>query len=257
MTPHRHHDRIVLVTGAANGIGASISRQYAQEGAKLALVDVNEEALKSHAKTLEAFGGEVAWSVADVSNYEKCESALSDLTASLHGTVDILINNAGISPKIKGEPAHFWEMNPAEWMQVVGVNLNGAFNWSRLVAPSMVNKRLGGIVNMSSVAAKFFVPFTGAHYGTTKAALIGFTRDLAAELGPYGITVNAIAPGRIKTPLMLTANQATNDAILAQTALRKFGEPEDVAEMACFLTSKESGFVTGQTIDVAGGWLMT
>jgi 3-oxoacyl-[acyl-carrier protein] reductase len=257
MTPNRHHDRIVLVTGAANGIGASISKQYAQEGAKLALVDVNEKALIAHAKVLEAFGGEVAWSVADVSNYEKCESALSDLTASLHGTVDILINNAGISPKIKGKPARFWEIDPAEWMHVVGVNLNGAFNWSRLVAPPMVNKRLGAIVNMSSVAAKFFVPFTGAHYGTTKAALIGFTRDLAAELGPYGITVNAIAPGRIKTPLMLTANQATNDAILAQTALRKFGEPEDVAEMACFLTSKESGFVTGQTIDVAGGWLMT
>ncbi len=257
MTPHRHHDRIVLVTGAANGIGASISKQYAQEGAKLALVDVNEAALVAHAKALEALGGQVAWSVVDVSNYVQCEKALSDLTASLGGTVDILINNAGISPKKNGEPAHFWEMDPEEWMHVVGVNLNGAFNWSRLVTPSMVHNRLGGIVNMSSVAAKFFVPFTGAHYGTTKAALIGFTRDLAAELGPYGITVNAIAPGRIKTPLMLTANQATNDAILAQTALRKFGEPEDVAEMACFLTSKESRFVTGQTVDVAGGWLMT
>jgi 3-oxoacyl-[acyl-carrier protein] reductase len=257
MTPHRHHDRIVLVTGAANGIGASISKQYAQEGAKLALVDVNEAALVAHAQALEAYGAQVSWSVVDVSDYAKCDKALNELTASLGGTVDILINNAGISPKTKGEPTHFWEMDPEEWMHVVGVNLNGAFNWSRLVTPSMVNKRLGAIVNMSSVAAKFFVSFTGAHYGTTKAALIGFTRDLAAELGPYGITVNAIAPGRIKTPLMLTANQATNDAILAQTALRKFGEPEDVAEMACFLTSKESHFVTGQTVDVAGGWLMT
>ena len=121
----------------------------------------------------------------------------------------------------------------------------------------MVQRRFGRIVNMSSVAAKFFVPFTAAHYGTTKAALIGLTRDLAGELGPYGITVNAIAPGRINTPLMRTASQATNDAIIQETALRKLGDPEDVAEMACFLTAPESRFVTGQVVDVAGGWLMT
>jgi len=257
MTPNRHHDRIVLVTGAANGIGAIISKQYAQEGAKLALVDVDAESLVARAEALKVYGGQVAWSVADVSNYTQCDQALNDLTAALSGTVDTLINNAGISPKKNGEPVNFWEMDPAEWVRVVGVNLHGAFNWSRLVTPSMVNNRFGSIVNMSSVAAKFFVSFTGAHYGTTKAALIGFTRDLAAELGPHGVTVNAIAPGRIKTPLMLTANQATNDAILSQTALRRFGEPEDVAEMACFLTSYESRFVTGQTVDVAGGWLMT
>ncbi len=257
MTPNRHQGRIVLVTGAASGIGASISRQYAQEGASLALVDVNAKALEAHAQSLQLLGAKVAWATADVSDYLQCESALAKLTSALGGEIDTLINNAGISPKVNGKPANFWEMDPAEWTKVVGVNLHGAFNWSRLVTPSMVQHRFGSIVNMSSVAAKFFVSFTAAHYGTTKAALIGMTRDLAGELGPYGITVNAIAPGRINTPLMKTASQATNDAIIQETALRKLGEPEDVAEMACFLTAPESRFVTGQVVDVAGGWLMT
>ena len=121
----------------------------------------------------------------------------------------------------------------------------------------MVERRFGCIVNMSSVAGKAFVAFTAAHYGTTKAALIGFTRDLAGELGPFGITVNAIAPGRINTPLMRTASNATNQAVIAQTALRRLGEPSEVAEMSCFLTAPESRFVTGQVVDVAGGWLLT
>ena len=257
MTPNRHQGRTVLVTGAASGIGASISRQYAQEGAALAIVDVNAQALEAHAKSLQALGARVAWATADVSDYAQCESALASLTSSLGNEIDTLINNAGISPKVNGKPANFWEMDPAEWMKVVGVNLHGAFNWSRLVTPSMVQRRFGSIVNMSSVAAKFFVAFTAAHYGTTKAALIGLTRDLAGELGPHGITVNAIAPGRINTPLMKTAPQATNDAIIQETALRRLGDPEDVAEMACFLTAPESRFVTGQVVDVAGGWLMT
>ena len=257
MTPNRHQGRIVLVTGAASGIGASMSRQYAQEGASLALVDVNAKALEAHAQSLQLLGAKVAWATADVSDYLQCESALAKLTSALSGEIDTLINNAGISPKVNGKPANFWEMDPAEWTKVVGVNLHGAFNWSRLVTPSMVQRRFGSIVNMSSVAAKFFVAFTAAHYGTTKAALIGLTRDLAGELGPHGITVNAIAPGRINTPLMKTASQATNDAIIQETALRKLGEPEDVAEMACFLTAPESRFVTGQVVDVAGGWLMT
>ena len=257
MTPNRHQGRTVLVTGAASGIGASISRQYAQEGAVVAIVDVNAQALEVHAKSLQALGARVAWATADVSDFAQCESALASLTSALDSEIDTLINNAGISPKVNGKPANFWEMDPAEWMKVVGVNLHGAFNWSRLVTPSMVQQRFGSIVNMSSVAAKFFVAFTAAHYGTTKAALIGLTRDLAGELGPHGITVNAIAPGRINTPLMKTASQATNDAIIQETALRRLGDPEDVAEMACFLTAPESRFVTGQVVDVAGGWLMT
>jgi 3-oxoacyl-[acyl-carrier protein] reductase len=257
MIEGRHEDRVVLVTGAASGIGAAIAAQYANEGARLALVDVVEPALEQFAQQLRAQGVQVAMAVGDVADYAACEAMHQQLVAELGAPIDTLVNNAGISPKVNGQPANFWEMDPQEWLRVIGVNLNGAFNWSRVVTPSMVALKRGRIVNMSSVAAKFFVAFTAAHYGTTKAALIGLTRDLAGELGPYGITVNAIAPGRIDTPLMRTASPATNEAVVQQTPLRRLGLPEEVAEMACFLTAPESSFITGQVVDVAGGWLMT
>ena len=257
MTPQRHAGRHVLVTGAASGIGACISRQYVQEGATVVLIDVNADALSAHADSLSELGGRTVWMVADVADYAQCALALEKARAKIGADVDVLINNAGISPKHNGKPANFWEMDPHEWYRVVGVNLHGAFNWSRLVTPAMVQNKSGSIVNMSSVAGKAFVTFTAAHYGTTKAALIGMTRDLAGELGPHGITVNAIAPGRINTPLMRTASNETNQAVIQETAMRRLGDPQEVAEMACFLTSPESRFVTGQVVDVAGGWMMT
>jgi 3-oxoacyl-[acyl-carrier protein] reductase len=257
MTPQRHNGRCVLVTGAASGIGASISRQYVQEGASVVLIDINADALALHAESLSGLNGRTVWFAADVADYSLCAKALDQALTKTGAEVDTLINNAGISPKNNGKPTSFWEMDPDEWHRVVGVNLHGAFNWSRLVTPAMVRNRFGSIVNMSSVAGKAFVPFTAAHYGTTKAALIGLTRDLAGELGPHGITVNAIAPGRIDTPLVRTASNETNRAVIRETALRRLGNPQEVAEMACFLTSPESGFVTGQVVDVAGGWLMT
>jgi 3-oxoacyl-[acyl-carrier protein] reductase len=257
MTPRRHDNRVVLVTGAGSGIGAAIAAQYGQEGATLALVDIDEQALHAQAEMLRARGVALATAIGDVAHYDECDVMHRQLVKALGAPIDTLINNAGISPKVAGKPVNFWEMAPEQWQRVINVNLNGAFNWARVVTPQMVSAKKGSLVNMSSVAAKFYVPFTAAHYGTTKAALIGLTRDLAGELGPYGITVNAIAPGRIDTPLMRTASAATNNAVIEQTALRRLGLPSEVAETACFLTSPESGFITGQVVDVAGGWLMT
>lgn len=257
MVKGRHKSRVVLVTGAGSGIGAAIAAQYAAEGATLALIDIAEQSLMAQAGALREHGARVAIACGDVAEYGACEAMHEQLISELGQPIDTLINNAGISPKVNGRPANFWEMAPDEWLRVIGVNLNGAFNWSRLLTPSMVQAKRGRIVNMSSVAAKFFVAFTAAHYGTTKAALIGFTRDLAGELGPYGITVNAIAPGRIDTPLMRTASPDTNEAVINETPLRRLGSPGEVAEMSCFLTAPESSFITGQVVDVAGGWLMT
>lgn len=251
-----HEGRVVMISGAASGIGAAIAEQYCKEGATVALLDVNGESAKRKTEELVSKGFKVAWAEADVSNYNQCVEAYQLLVSAV-GDIDTLINNAGISPKHNGLPAKIWEMDPKEWEAVVGINLNGAFNLSRIVTPRMVERHFGRIINMSSVAGKAYLPLVASHYSATKAALIGFTRHMAGELGPYGITVNALAPGRIDTPLLKTVSDEINQEAIDQTALRRLGSSQEVASMACFLTSDDSSFVTGQVVDVAGGWLMT
>ncbi len=253
----RHADRVVLVTGASGGIGAAIVDRYLAEGAAVAIVDSNQEAGERQVAELRKQGHRAHFAPADVADYGSCERAHRDIQAAL-GPVDILVNNAGISPKHDGQPAQIHRMDPAEWQRVVGVNLNGAFNFSRLVTGSMIDRRYGRIVSMSSVAGKAYLgDIVACHYSATKAALIGFTRHLAGELGSHGITVNALAPGRIATPLVRTVSEAANNAVVAVTPLGRLGEPSEVAAVCCYLTSPDAAFVTGQVVDVAGGWLMT
>lgn len=253
----RHADRVVLVTGASGGIGAAIVDRYLAEGASVGLVDSNAEAGDRLTAQLQALGHKVHFAAADVADYQSCAQATQAIEAAL-GPVDILVNNAGISPKHDGHPAPIFRMDPAEWQRVVGVNLHGAFNFTRLLSEGMVARRYGRIVSMSSVAGKAYLgEIVASHYSTTKAALIGFTRHLAGELGPYGITVNALAPGRIATPLVRTVSDAANQKVVDVTPLRRLGEPSEVADVCCYLTSPDASFVTGQVVDVAGGWLMT
>lgn len=251
----RHAGRVVLVTGAGGGIGAAIARLYCEEGASVALVDFDEASVRQQAVLLREAGHTVEWANADVAQYDECARACAQLAVKL-GPIDTLINNAGVSPKHNGAPAPVWEMHPQEWERVVGINLTGSFNLVRVLTPSMVERRFGRIVNMSSVAGSAFLPIVAVHYSATKAAIIGFTRHLAGELGPYGITANALAPGRIETPMLKTVSAQANQAVAAETPLRRLGTPLEVAKVACFLTSNESDFVTGQVVDVAGGWLM-
>lgn len=255
MIQGRHTGRVVLVSGAASGIGAAIALRYCEEGASVALLDRDPESLKAQADGLISLGFTVAYAIADVGNFEQCQSACTQLAAQL-GPIDTLINNAGISPKKDGKPCPIWQMEPKEWLNVVDVNLNGSFNLARLLTPSMVEKRFGRVVNMSSVAGSAYLPLVAAHYSATKAAVIGLTRHLAGELGEFGITANALAPGRIETPLLKTVSAAANEAVVAETPVRRLGQPWEVADAACYLTAPESGFITGQVLDVAGGWLM-
>jgi 3-oxoacyl-[acyl-carrier protein] reductase len=253
----RYNGKVVLVTGGSGGIGAAIVERYAAEGAAVAIVDYNVEQGRKHAHKLSKNGARVHFAAADVADFDACASACSEIEQVL-GPVDILVNNAGISPKHDGRPAPIHQMDPKEWLQVVGVNLNGAFNFSRLLAGGMMERRYGRIVSMSSVAGKAYLgSIVAAHYSTTKAALIGFTRHLAGELGPYGITVNAIAPGRIATPMVRMVSEEANIVAINDTPLRRLGEPAEVADACCYLTSPEANFITGQVLDVAGGWLMT
>ena len=251
-----HADRIAIVTGAGRGIGQGIARLLAERGARLGVLDIDAGLAQATAAEIGAAALGLGCDVADLASVDAACAAIEQA----FGPVDILVNNAGISPKHKGRRADIQDMDPEEWRRVMAVNLDGAFNCVHRLAAGMIARRRGAIVNQSSVAGKTFFgdfPLTGVHYAASKAGLIGFTKHLAGELGPHGITVNAIAPGRIDTPLMRGVASEINESIRGDTPLGRLGTPDDVARVVCFLTGPDAGFVTGQTIDVAGGWLIT
>lgn len=250
-------NRIIIVTGGANGIGAAITEAFLEKGGSVAFVDCNEEKGRQKEAELRERFQNVMFVAADVGDYSSCEAAFKQVESQL-GPVDTLVNNAGISPKKNGRGLEIDDLSLEEWHRVIDVNLHGVFNFSKLAVPGMKQRRFGRIVSMSSVAGKAFLDVCAVHYSATKAAVIGLTRHLAGELGPYGITVNAIAPGRIDTDMVAMAGDATNAIYIEQTPLKRLGKPREVADLCLYLSSdKEAGFVTGQVVDAAGGWLMT
>ena len=248
-----HQGRVALVTGAARGIGRAIADGLAARGARVAVLDQSIAAAESAAATI---GRGAIGVAADVADWESFRAAHAAVVARL-GTVDVLVNNAGISPKRDGARVPAFEMDPAEWRRVVDVNLSGSFYGARLVAPGMIGKQRGAICNLSSVGGKVYSTIVACHYAATKAAIIGLTRSLAGELGPHGIRVNAIAPGRIDTPMIHTVAASVNAGSVAATPLGRLGTPEECADVVAFLTSDAARFVTGVTLDVAGGMAMT
>lgn len=249
-----HEGRNVLVTGAARGIGRAIAQAFVERHATVGICDLNPQDVARACDELNALGLGRAVAVAcDVSDYDPLVAAI-DATGLAFDTV---INNAGISPKHDGVAHKVWQMAPDEWRRVVDVNLTGTFNTIRALTPAMVEARRGWIVNTSSVAGKTYSPIVACHYAATKSAIIGFTKHLAAELGPFSIRVNALAPGRIATPMVAGVAPEVNAEQVKLTPMARLGEPAEVADVALWLTSTESSFVTGQTIDVAGGLYMT
>lgn len=252
-----HAGRVVLVTGAGRGIGRAIAQGFAKRGARVGVADMNEADIAETVSLIEKAGGKARGLQADVSDYAGLEKAIHQAADHFGAMFDQIINNAGISPKHDGVAHKIWEMDPQEWARVNGVNLTGAFNTIRIISPHMVKNHSGAIVNMSSVAGKTYSPIVACHYAATKSALIGFTKHIAAELGPYNVRVNAIAPGRIETPMVLGVAKEINDDQVRQTPLARLGRTDEVADLALYLTSDEASFVTGQTVDVAGGLYMT
>ncbi|NQW10563.1 MAG: SDR family oxidoreductase [Alphaproteobacteria bacterium] len=255
ITDGSHRDRVVVVTGGGSGIGLGLVKAFAEAGSSVAVLDANTAAAHAAADAMTAAGHRAIAVGCDVADWSAVQAAATVVERAF-GSAAILINNAGISPKHDGKGAATLEMDPDEWNRVIAVNLTGVFHGVRAFGPAMATRGWGSIVNQSSVAAKNFIPVVGAHYPATKAALMGLTTHWAGELGPNGINVNALAPGRIDTPLAQGVPPEVNAAIVKATPLGRIGSPADVAAAALFLTSDAGHFVTGQTLDVAGGWMM-
>jgi NAD(P)-dependent dehydrogenase (short-subunit alcohol dehydrogenase family) len=236
-----------LVTGAARGLGYAAARRLGADGAWVALLDRDAEALAAAAGRLAGDGIAVTTHAADVADEDAVRAAVAEALADA-GRIDILVNNAGVYPHRRFEEQTF-----DEWRHVLAVNLDGVYLCTHAVYPSMRERGYGRIVNVSS--ATFFIGYPGlSAYVASKGGIIGFTRALASEAGPHGITVNAVTPGLIATEGVLGGEEAgLFDEIVPEQAVPRRGEPEDIAECIAYLASPAAGFITGQAVNVDGG----
>ncbi len=246
----RLRDKVAIVTGAGRGIGLGIARAFAGEGARVSLCDVNTALLEAALAEIEALGGEARAFQMDVTSQEQIRHVVDEVLGTW-GAIDVLVNNAGIY-----EVLPFEEIDEARWDRVLAVNLKGAFLCCQAVVPHMKRQGGGRIVSIASSAGKTGGTLAGAHYSVSKAGVICLAKQLARELGPHGITVNAVAPGRVDTPMIHVASDEENEAFRLRTPLGRLGTAQDVANAVVFLASDEASFITGEILDVNGGLLI-
>lgn len=246
----RLQNQVALVTAAAGvGIGQAVVRKFLDEGANLVISDAHERRVKQLAADLSAeYGREVIGRRVDVTDRAQVNDWVQT-AIDTHGQIDILFNNAGIN---RLQP--LWEMEPETWDLVIGVNLTGMFNVTRAVLPHMVERKTGKVISMASVAGWINSDEGEAHYCAAKAGIMGFTRAASAELGKHGIRINAIAPGLIYNEFLARIYPPNFfPAIERKTPVGRLGQPTDIANLAAFLASEDSGYITGEVVCISGG----
>ena len=239
------NEKIAIVTGAGRGIGEGIARKLAAEGATVVCADVNESDAQSVASGL---GHGAVGRKLDVSNPSDCDALITDVHSKF-GRLDVLINNAGIN-----RDAMLHKMTDEQWQQVISVDLSGVFFMTRAASRVMRSAGSGRIVNISS--ASWMGNIGQANYAAAKAGVVGLTRTAAKELARYQVTANAICPGFIDTQMTRGIPDAIREQQLAKIPLGRAGQPADVAAVVAFLASDEAGYVTGEVINVGGGYVL-
>ena len=246
--------RTAIVTGAARGMGYAIAGALIREGAKVAIVDIDDDAIKAAVHELDPEATNVIGRSVDVSNKSQVTEFVREVK-SLWGHIDVLVNNAGGALHT---PHRLEEIEEKHWDRVVNVNLKGAFLFCQAVIPSMAERGKGSIINMSALAGHWRASLAGVQYTAAKAGLEGLTRQLAYDWGNAGIRVNAVAPtvtmtgDRIRS-LWDGKSKSDQEKVLASIPLGRLGTPEEVAAAVVFLASDESSYITGITVDIAGG----
>ena len=243
-------DKVAIVTGAGRGIGRAIALKYAQEGAHVVITDLKiDETVEAFIEELKGLGVKAKAYASNAANFDDAHKLIEEVLADF-GRVDVLVNNAGIT-----RDGLMMRMTEEQWDLVINVNLKSAFNLIHAVTPVMLKQKAGSIINMASV-----VGVSGnagqTNYSASKAGMIGLAKSIAKELGSRGVRANAIAPGFIITDMTHALSDEVRKQWEAQIPLRRGGTPEDVANVATFLASELSSYVTGQTIHVCGGMNM-
>lgn len=245
----RLQDRVAFVTGGSGGIGAATAERFIAEGAAVVAADIDGDRLDRMAAELDADAARLSTTILDVSYYDAVKAAIDGVIAEF-GRLDILVNNAGFSPK-----KDWLDYSIDEWQRVLDVNLSGEFYCARCVAEHMMARKSGRIINISSSAWRHggVARGGGVPYTSSKAGVIGLTRSLAKNLGPYGITVNAVAPGPTHSPMTESWLPQTEDTLIESIPLGRVGTTADIANAILFLASDEAAYITGQCLDVNGG----